>query len=101
MVSWYNFYTHVATFCVGVMLYILLCGYPPFYADDEEELSEEVIKDKALHGELDFGGGNTLSLNYLALELWENISAEAKDLISKMLVMELNMSLLGYRFLKS
>ena len=28
---------------LGVILYILLCGFPPFYADDETEIVARVI----------------------------------------------------------
>ncbi len=27
----------------GVILYILLCGFPPFFADDDEELYDSII----------------------------------------------------------
>ena len=35
----------------GVILYILLCGYPPFYGNTNPEILEEVKK-----GNLDFSG---------------------------------------------
>lgn len=54
----------------GVIIYILLCGVPPFWADAEEDIFEEV-----LHGKLDF-----------SVDPWPNISESAKDLIRKMLV---------------
>ncbi|KAI3696835.1 hypothetical protein L6452_29415 [Arctium lappa] len=54
----------------GVIIYILLCGVPPFWADSEEDIFEEV-----LHGKLDF-----------SVDPWPNISESAKDLIRKMLV---------------
>ncbi|XP_022151392.1 calcium-dependent protein kinase 26-like [Momordica charantia] len=54
----------------GVMLYILLSGVPPFWAESEQEIFDEV-----LHGELDF-----------TLEPWPSISESAKDLVRKMLV---------------
>lgn len=50
------------------MLYILLCGYPPFYGDDNQEILAMVQK-----GTFDFEG-----------EEWETVSAEAKDLIKKL-----------------
>ena len=54
----------------GCMLYILLCGYPPFYGDDNTEILQMVAK-----GEFDFDG-----------EEWDDISTEAKDLIKKLIV---------------
>ncbi len=53
----------------GCMLYILLCGYPPFYGDDNKEILEMVQK-----GDFDFDG-----------EEWDEVSAEAKDLIKKLI----------------
>ena len=53
----------------GCMLYILLCGYPPFYGDDNQEILQMVQK-----GEFDFDG-----------EEWDEISNDAKDLIKKLI----------------
>lgn len=53
----------------GCMLYILLCGYPPFYGDDNQEILQMVQK-----GVFDFDG-----------EEWDNVSSEAKDLIKKLI----------------
>lgn len=52
----------------GCILFILLCGYPPFYGDDDQEILRSVIK-----GDFQFEG-----------EEWVLISAEAKDLIRKL-----------------
>lgn len=54
----------------GVIVYILLSGVPPFWAESEQGIFEQV-----LHGDLDF-----LS------EPWPSISDSAKDLVRKMLV---------------
>jgi calcium-dependent protein kinase len=35
----------------GVMLYIMLCGYPPFFGETRDE-----IKEKVLNGTLEFEG---------------------------------------------
>ncbi|KAL3532193.1 hypothetical protein ACH5RR_005714 [Cinchona calisaya] len=54
----------------GVMIYILLCGVPPFWGESEQEIFKEV-----LHGDLDFSS-----------DPWPKISEDAKDLVRKMLV---------------
>jgi len=54
---------------VGVILYILLCGFPPFY---EEELP--ALFDQILHARYDFPS-----------PWWDNISKDAKDLVVKLL----------------
>ncbi len=46
----------------GVILYILLCGVPPFYGDNEQQIFEAVIK-----GPVDF-----------ASDPWPRISEPAK-----------------------
>lgn len=53
----------------GCILYILLCGYPPFYGDNNQEILQMVQR-----GVFDFDG-----------EEWESISNEAKDLIRKLI----------------
>lgn len=54
----------------GCMLYILLCGYPPFYGDNNQEILQMVSR-----GVFDYDG-----------EEWDDISNEAKDLINKLIV---------------
>ncbi|XP_074662474.1 serine/threonine-protein kinase 33-like isoform X2 [Tubulanus polymorphus] len=54
---------------MGVIMYMLLCGGPPFKARDEEQLYI-IIK----RGHLDFSGS-----------VWQNISEEAKNLLHGML----------------
>lgn len=53
----------------GCILYVLLCGYPPFYGDDDKEIIEMVRV-----GEFEFDG-----------EEWDDVSDEAKDLICKLI----------------
>ena len=53
----------------GVILYILLCGYPPFNAD-----SDELILDKIKTGRFTYPP-----------EEWETVSPLAKDLVNNML----------------
>ena len=57
---------------LGVILYILLSGYPPFYAK-----SEAGILEKVRNGNYNFSRPE-----------WTNITDEAKDLISKLLVVD-------------
>ncbi|KAI9090762.1 hypothetical protein K1719_028615 [Acacia pycnantha] len=53
----------------GVMIYILLCGVPPFWAETEEDIFKEV-----LDANLDFSS-----------DPWPKISGSAKDLVRRML----------------
>eukprot|EP00475_Leptophrys_vorax_P030937 TRINITY_DN4668_c0_g1_i1.p1 TRINITY_DN4668_c0_g1~~TRINITY_DN4668_c0_g1_i1.p1 ORF type:complete len:533 (-),score=71.51 TRINITY_DN4668_c0_g1_i1:249-1847(-) len=53
----------------GVILYILLCGVPPFWAESEQGIFDAVLK-----GHIDFSS-----------DPWPLISASAKELIKKML----------------
>lgn len=55
----------------GVILYILLCGFPPFY---EEELP--ALFDQILHARYDFPS-----------PWWDSVSDGAKDLVQKLLVL--------------
>jgi len=54
---------------IGVILYTLLAGYPPFYADDDDELLDLISE-----GKYNFNG-----------EYWKEISSAGKDLIRKLL----------------
>ncbi|CAI5528938.1 unnamed protein product [Closterium sp. Naga37s-1] len=53
----------------GVILYILLCGVPPFWAESEQGIFDAVLK-----GHIDFSS-----------DPWPLISSSAKDLIKRML----------------
>ncbi len=53
----------------GVILYILLCGYPPFSGDTTEEIIEAVMS-----GKFSMEGSE-----------WKKISNSAKDLVTKLL----------------
>ncbi|XP_048034685.1 serine/threonine-protein kinase DCLK2-like isoform X2 [Megalobrama amblycephala] len=61
----------VDIWAAGVITYILLCGFPPFRSErnQQEELFEQILL-----GRLEFPS-----------PYWDNISATAKDLIGKML----------------
>lgn len=64
--------TSVDYWSIGVILYILLCGYPPFEDDDTESLFKKI---KNCH--YTFHG-----------EPWDSISEDAKDLIRNLLVFD-------------
>ncbi len=53
----------------GVILYILLCGYPPFDGDNENDIIKAITKKKYSFPE----------------EEWKSVSDDAKDLIKHML----------------
>lgn len=54
---------------LGVIMYIMLCGYPPFWGSNDREIYDKVKK-----GKYEFYS-----------EDWDHISEDAKDLINKML----------------
>ncbi|KAH9099353.1 hypothetical protein Ae201684P_018369 [Aphanomyces euteiches] len=57
---------------IGVITYILLCGYPPFYGDSDPEIFASVRSGK---------------YSYDTPE-WVGVSAEAKDLIDHLLLLD-------------
>jgi len=57
---------------LGVIIYILLCGFPPFYADNDAQLYEKIKR-----GEYEF-----------LRPYWDPISENAKDLIRRMLTVD-------------
>jgi len=57
---------------LGVIIYILLCGFPPFYAENDAQLYEKIKR-----GEYEF-----------LRPYWDPISDSAKDLIRKMLTVD-------------
>lgn len=66
----------------GVILFILLCGYPPFTGKTENHIIENVKKgkfsfDRKIH-------------NKLLAQDWNQITKEAKDLIIKLLTADPN-----------
>ena len=54
---------------LGIILFVFLCGYPPFEGDNNKEIFKNVLKQ-----ELTFDPAD-----------WKTVSAEAKDLVTKML----------------
>lgn len=53
----------------GIILYILLCGYPPFNGNSDLEIYKNILQQKLVFDNND----------------WKNVSKEAKDLVNKML----------------
>ncbi|KNC84870.1 CAMK/CAMK1 protein kinase [Sphaeroforma arctica JP610] len=56
---------------IGVIAYILLCGYPPFYDENDAQLFRKIMK-----GDYEFTHG------------WDEISSSAKSLIGALLQVE-------------
>merc|ERR1719454_813507 len=56
---------------VGVIMYVLLCGYPPFYGETDAD-----VLTKVRLGNFTFNAAD-----------WKNVSDDAKDLIKKLLKM--------------
>ncbi|XP_006664026.2 calcium-dependent protein kinase 27 [Oryza brachyantha] len=65
-----NYGQEADVWSAGVIIYILLCGVPPFWAETEQGIFEQV-----LHGTLDFES-----------DPWPSVSEGAKDLLRKVLV---------------
>ena len=57
---------------IGVITYILLCGYPPFYEENNAELFNQILK-----GKFEFDA-----------PYWDNISNQAKNFVSRSLVVD-------------
>ena len=53
----------------GIIFYILLCGYPPFNGDTDEEIFQAILREDVVFPE----------------EEWDSVSDEAKNLILKLL----------------
>ena len=64
--------TAVDMWSVGVILYILLCGFPPFYEEELPALFDQILK-----GRYDFPS-----------PWWDNISDSAKQLVRAMLTVD-------------
>jgi len=59
---------------IGVITYILLCGFPPFYGNSDQQIFEKIMK-----ADYDFPSPD-----------WDDISEEAKEFISAILVLDYN-----------
>ena len=55
---------------IGVITFIILCGSPPFNGTNEDQIKEKIMRGKFAFKQ----------------EAWKDVSKEAKDFISKLLV---------------
>eukprot|EP01086_Lenisia_limosa_P006389 TRINITY_DN2517_c0_g1_i2.p1 TRINITY_DN2517_c0_g1~~TRINITY_DN2517_c0_g1_i2.p1 ORF type:complete len:314 (-),score=87.64 TRINITY_DN2517_c0_g1_i2:16-957(-) len=62
----------VDVWSIGIITYVLLCGYPPFWADSTAELFERILS-----GKFEFYG-----------EAWEVVSHSARDFVEKTLILD-------------
>lgn len=60
---------------MGVIMYILLCGYPPFYSTADSNALDAGMKRKIRGGEYEFHGDE-----------WDAVSEEARSTIQRMLI---------------
>ncbi|XP_059668986.1 calcium-dependent protein kinase 17 [Cornus florida] len=68
---------------IGVMLYILLSGVPPFWAESEQGIFNSILR-----GHIDFTS-----------DPWPSISSQAKDLVRKMLTLDPKQRLSAFQVL--
>jgi calcium-dependent protein kinase len=54
---------------LGIILYVFLCGFPPFEGESNTQIFKNIMGQKLSFGEAE----------------WDEISNEAKDLLTKML----------------
>jgi len=64
----------VDVWSIGVISYILLCGYPPFYDESDANLFAQILK-----GEFEFDS-----------PYWDEISVSAKDFIRRLMCVDVN-----------
>ena len=72
VVSGKGYDNKVDCWSLGVILYVMLCGYPPFYAEENEELFKLISE-----GKYEFHS-----------PYWDKISDSAKDLIQKLIIVK-------------
>lgn len=62
---------------LGVILYIMLCGYPPFYSEIPSQSLSQRMKSRIMSGSFEFPEKE-----------WKNISDDAKDLVRNLLCVD-------------
>ena len=70
---------------VGIILYVMLCGYTPFLEDSQERMFERIKQGDWSFEETD----------------WEHVSKEAKDLITSMLTIDIDNRISAKQALRS
>ena len=64
--------SQVDLWSIGVIVYILLCGFPPFYGDNDAQMFRKI---------------KAGSFKFLS-PYWDKISSDAKDFVAKLLVVD-------------
>jgi len=76
--------TQIDMWSVGVIVYILLCGFPPFYGENDAQMFRKI---------------RTANYKFLS-PYWDNISADAKDFVAKLLMVDPNRRMTAQEALK-